>query len=78
MIGKDMKKYSLLIIEFLMRITGIIALAYIFGILVWIIGTVFYDIQVNIFHLWTGLLAVLCYYFLSLLRKRLIQNSDRH
>ena len=34
-----MKKYSLLIIELLMRITGIVALAYIFGILLWIINT---------------------------------------
>lgn len=66
-----MKKYFVTIVDLFMRIVGGLALAYAFGILLWIVGTVFYDIRVNIFDLWIGVIAAICYFLLFLLKRYL-------
>lgn len=66
-----MKRYYLSIVILLMRIAGGLAMAYVFGVLLWLIGVVFYDTHIKIFNLWVGVIAALFYFLLFRLKRYL-------
>jgi hypothetical protein len=66
-----MNKSLLLIIDLLTRIAGAFTIVYAVGICLWLTEKMFFHTEIRLFNLWVGLIALLSFFLLNLLRNRL-------
>lgn len=63
-----MKKNLPLLIDLFLWITGIISVVFISGMLLWVVGVIFYGTYIEILNIWFGFIAICGFLALRLLK----------